>query len=1054
MRQDARKRLINCFLTAMLSVALVVTMIPAAAIPVFAEGETTPDTETFNIAILSDIHYVSNALQPAEGDSEAKAAFEKAELTENRMMSEIDTILDQALRDAAGTDPDAMLVCGDLCSNGEFQNEQGLADKLTVAEGTYGTDIYVINGNHDINMSYGADFSGNAVANTKRTQASDFKAVYNGLGYGENVRYYDATPGSEVKNYGGLSYATEIRDGITLIALDTAQYSGDETQRFGDAQKTAGAVSDGLLAWAEEQAEEAKAKGNLVLAMCHHSLIPHQGVKNPTSDLFFSEYLVPDWEKVAGTLADAGVSAILTGHSHANDISKYQTETGNTIYDIQTAALCAYPCSWRDLQITIDRSGEEPVYSFEVKSHFMERAEGLDLTFQGKTYNDLQEYSYFKTGIPEESLTYLAEFLLREQLYAVRIHDGGFQGFLQEKLEIPDGKSTGKYATEEISKLIDTAEPIEEKFTLLGSDYTLRISPNKESTELRKVFNVSLSYETNETVDKVTIPETLIPEDLREKLDELAQQEDSYVEITKDDGSWTIKMLEGFPEATKAQLLALAGISTDGEKTETGKLFIDLSGFERGINNAIEAADADINEEGKWENNYQRTTIEKEASKVITKNVCPVLTEPIDKEDPQTAPIFMARDALQAFNRGDEASFVPEFVYGDITAEELTAKRQHWNELILGKDFESKIEKSILETVYAVGDEDEYPMISALLDTSLAPDPTDEDSCVFSYEVDDDATTLPLLGSLISQVKSLRYASAVLNTLYGFGVDPLSGLDLSSLTKMFAELQETMTTDLNVETDSELSFVADWHPIDRSKQMGEDGTAFGKGAAIEAAEAAIAGMTSDKDPKGTKIAPMLVKSSGQTNSSVKLTWKKASGAQKYVVYGSLCGGKNKMKKLTETAGTSFNAAKLKKGKYNKFMVVAIDAENNVVVSSKIVHVATSGSKKAANPKKVVVKAKVSKTGKKLKKYKATSKITLRAGSTPKKLVKSTALRTSFTKAKKTKVIKHVGMRYESSNAAVAAVSAKGKVTAKKKGSCRIYVYAQNGAVKVVTVKVK
>lgn len=88
-----RKELINCFLTAMLGVALVVTMIPAAAIPVFAEGETTPDTETFNIAILSDIHYVSNALQP-KGESEAKAAFEKAELTENRMMSEIDTILD------------------------------------------------------------------------------------------------------------------------------------------------------------------------------------------------------------------------------------------------------------------------------------------------------------------------------------------------------------------------------------------------------------------------------------------------------------------------------------------------------------------------------------------------------------------------------------------------------------------------------------------------------------------------------------------------------------------------------------------------------------------------------------------------------------------------------------------------------------------------------------------------------------------------------------------------------------------------------------------------
>ena len=81
----------------MLSVALVVTMIPAAAIPVFAAGETTPDTETFNIAILSDIHYVSDALKPAAGESGAKAAFEKAELTENRMMSEIDTIHASAL---------------------------------------------------------------------------------------------------------------------------------------------------------------------------------------------------------------------------------------------------------------------------------------------------------------------------------------------------------------------------------------------------------------------------------------------------------------------------------------------------------------------------------------------------------------------------------------------------------------------------------------------------------------------------------------------------------------------------------------------------------------------------------------------------------------------------------------------------------------------------------------------------------------------------------------------------------------------------------------------
>ena len=61
---------------------------------------------------------------------------------------------------------------------------------------------------------------------------------------------------------------------------------------------------------------------------------------------------------------------------------------------------------------------------------------------------------------------------------------------------------------------------------------------------------------------------------------------------------------------------------------------------------------------------------------------------------------------------------------------------------------------------------------------------------------------------------------------------------------------------------------------------------------------------------------------------------------------------------------------------------------------------------------------------------------------------------TFTKAKKAKVKKHVAMRYESSNPKIAAVSAGGQVTAKKKGTCKIYVYAQNGAVKTVTVVVK
>ena len=45
-------------------------------------------------------------------------------------------------------------------------------------------------------------------------------------------------------------------------------------------------------------------------------------------------------------------------------------------------------------------------------------------------------------------------------------------------------------------------------------------------------------------------------------------------------------------------------------------------------------------------------------------------------------------------------------------------------------------------------------------------------------------------------------------------------------------------------------------------------------------------------------------------------------------------------------------------------------------------------------------------------------------------------------------------RYASSNTKVATVNANGKITAKKKGTCYIYVYAKNGYAKKIKVTVK
>ena len=141
----------------------------------------------------------------------------------------------------------------------------------------------------------------------------------------------------------------------------------------------------------------------------------------------------------------------------------------------------------------------------------------------------------------------------------------------------------------------------------------------------------------------------------------------------------------------------------------------------------------------------------------------------------------------------------------------------------------------------------------------------------------------------------------------------------------------------------------------------------------------------------------------------------------------LFGLTKKSKTIKKIAGK-----KLKKGKYYKFIVVALDADNNVVSTSKVAHVATKGGK-VRNPSKVTVKSPVVRKAKSLKKGKSLS-----------------------LKAKQTGegVKKHRVLKYESTAPEIATVSKKGVIKAKSKGTCYVYAYAQNGKYKKIKVRVK
>ena len=194
-----------------------------------------------------------------------------------------------------------------------------------------------------------------------------------------------------------------------------------------------------------------------------------------------------------------------------------------------------------------------------------------------------------------------------------------------------------------------------------------------------------------------------------------------------------------------------------------------------------------------------------------------------------------------------------------------------------------------------------------------------------------------------------------------------------------------------------------------------------------------------EEPDGAAFNLLQARATKVSNKSVTLTWKAVKGAKKYIVYGNKCGKKNKYKKLLTTTKKStvfkkVNGFRVAKGTYYKFSVSAIGANGKVISVSKTIHVATTGGK-WTNDRKVTTTAKKNRVV--LKKGKI---FNLKAKAIP--------------ASKKKKVDRHRKVAYESSNKKIATVSSKGVIKAKKKGTCYVFAYAQNGLFSKIKVTVK
>ncbi len=326
-----------------------------------------------NFAVISDIHYFDPSLG-TEG-----VAFDTAVSKDRKMVAESEEILKSAVNDLISESVDFVLIPGDLTKDGELSSHLRVTEFLKMIESS-GIDVYVIPGNHDINNPNAVSYSGSSVTRVKSVTPEEFEEIYKEFGYSEAI---DRDPNS-------LSYVVEVADGLWILAMDCCRYrENTETNSL-----VGGEFSEETLSWIKEKLKEAEERSIRIFGMMHHGIWEHFLGQS----LYFTDYVVNDYQEVAREFARLGMRIVFTGHFHANDIVKMNSIYG-FLFDIETGSTVTYPCPYRLLTL----------FSNDILSIRSKRITNINYDTDGKTFQ-----KYAKDFLTDGLSSIVSEMLIEE----------------------------------------------------------------------------------------------------------------------------------------------------------------------------------------------------------------------------------------------------------------------------------------------------------------------------------------------------------------------------------------------------------------------------------------------------------------------------------------------------------------------------------------------------------------------------------------------------------------------------------------------------------------
>lgn len=291
------------------------------------QGCTKVSSNPIKMGVISDSHYLSEQLM---GDGNALQNYINMS---GKDIRDVPLVLEQVLDDYQNSDIEVLLIPGDITKDGEKQSHIDFRKKLQPLIDK-GVKIFVIPGNHDINIPHSVRYEGDNTYPVENVSPQEFAEIYTDCGYGNALR----------RDTASLSYVAELNDNTWLLAIDAAKYK----EYTANKTLSSGRIQPETERWILDVFDEAKRHNKEVIGMMHYGLVEHF----PMQAYFFKDYIVDDWQRMAPLLADLGMKAIFTGHFHANDITEYKSPIGNKIYDIETGSLVAYAYPYRFVEIS------------------------------------------------------------------------------------------------------------------------------------------------------------------------------------------------------------------------------------------------------------------------------------------------------------------------------------------------------------------------------------------------------------------------------------------------------------------------------------------------------------------------------------------------------------------------------------------------------------------------------------------------------------------------------------------------------------------------------